>query len=139
MSGIMQTLLGGLVDTFPFNGFALGASHGVIDPADAGSELRLTNGGDILQFGDLGGADGGDWISPKINMALYEVRVTAISGTLDLGVLNTWKALSSSRGYGIIQTTPGLKTFSGTLEIRRASDGAIVSTSTLDLSANVEI
>lgn len=134
---ILQLLLGGGADRFPVDDIALGASHLALDPADASAEIQLTNGGDIRQIEGGSNTDAGDWIAPLINMALYEVRVTPSAGTLSSGNVNVWESLAVTRGWGVSQTILGTKTFSGTLEVRRASDSVVVATTTIDLIADV--
>lgn len=79
------------------------------------------------------------WINDKAaTKSNYQCRLTGTGSVPNYyGLsLNTWYTLSSDRAWGLSQTTVGLKSFSGTLEIREIADTSnIVSCS---ISLNVE-
>ena len=79
----------------------------------------------------------GNWADPAVGDVGddYEIRVTATSGSLDTGTTGTWLGLNLNRTFAISQSTPGSKTFTGTLSIRRASDGTVMETVSINLSA----
>jgi hypothetical protein len=136
---ILQLLLGGASDRFPVDDIVLAAFNSEIDPTDADALVRLTSGGIIETVENGSVTNIGDWIDPKVNMALYEVRVTPTSGTLSSGNVNVWEALTSTRSWGVVQAAVGSKVFTGTVEVRRASDSVVVATTTMSLTATVEV
>lgn len=79
----------------------------------------------------------GDWVDPgAVGIGSdYEIRCTTISGTLAVGNTGVWEALSSAREYSVQRATNGTTTYSGTIEIRRASDSVVVASVTMSLSA----
>jgi hypothetical protein len=107
----------------------------ISDDSDAGlhdAAYRLEGDGDISHFG---GADIGDWLSPKSGMDQYEVRATLDSGNTPTGsALNAWLNLGSDRSWAL--SAPGTGTFKSctlTIEIRRVSDHVIVDTASVYL------
>lgn len=79
----------------------------------------------------------GNWADPAVGNVGddYEIMVTAISGSLDTGTTGAWLGLDLNRTFAISQATPGTKTFTGTLSIRRASDNTVMETVSISLSA----
>lgn len=104
-------------------------SHTVVSPTAATAGYQLESDGDVGARGNgTGGAyaDIGDWITPKAAAgATYECRVTLVSGTLSSGTTGTWLALSTTRTWTVAATS-SVKTCTFTIEIRRASDGAVL-------------
>lgn len=68
----------------------------------------------------------------------FSIRIVTTSGTLNVGTADTWLLLSSQQTFTVQQTTAGIKTFTGTMQIRRNSDLTIVDTATLSLTAELE-
>ena len=112
------------------------------DPTDSFAGYELQSDGDIFRNTGIGGGaintDIGDWITPKINMAAYQCRATLNSGTTPVGTLNTWLALTSNRSWSLTRSTVGSVTCNLTVEIRRASDGVVLDSCTVILTAEVE-
>jgi hypothetical protein len=108
---------------------------------DAQAVFQLTSAGDIVRTTDGTNvtADAGDWINPKVDMALYESRFDLLSGTLSAGTTGTWQALSSNRSWvkARVRMVDGVGTSSatGTLQIRLASSGTVVASVTIALHA----
>lgn len=110
----------------------------VIDPTDATCVYRLENDGDVMATnGNNTVVDRGDWIAPRINMALFEARVTVTSGSLSSGTAGSWLSLATTREWQRNQTTIGTSSVQFTIEIRRASDGVVVDSATINMSASV--
>lgn len=108
-------------------------------PATCTAGYRLENDGDILASSALGTyIDVGDWVTPKSAAgAAYECRVTITSGTLTTGssASGSWLSLGTTRTWFVEQSTVGVKTCIFTLEIRRASDGVVLDSATIELTA----
>ena len=79
----------------------------------------------------------GSWCNPVGGSyaAKYQFRYTPISGSLSSGNENVWEA--PPVGYDRTRSIPGTTTASGTVEVKRLSDGATVATTTLTLNAQV--
>jgi hypothetical protein len=64
----------------------------------------------------------------------YEARVTMLTGTLSSGTSGSWLPLSTSRTWSRGGTSSGDFGCSFTLEIRKASDGIVLSTTGVSLT-----
>lgn len=105
----------------------------------ATASFSLQNDGDI-EATNLGNpaADIGDWVAPKAAAgAAYECRMSVDSGTFTSGTTGSWLALDTTRAWTKAQTGAGNATCQGTLEIRRASDGTVLTSSTVSFEATV--
>jgi hypothetical protein len=112
------------------------AESEMVNPAAATANYTLAADGDIDRTtGDNNLSDQGDWITPKVNMADYECRATVTSGSLSSGTAGSWLALTSSRSWTKQQVINGTSSCVFTLEIRRASDGEVLDTATITLTA----
>lgn len=106
----------------------------VTTPSTATASYSLENDGDIA----VNGADDGDWITPKAAAgADYECRATVLSGSFTSGTFGSWLALNTTRTWTLVRSTIGTSTASMTLEIRRASDGTVLDSATINFSAEV--
>jgi hypothetical protein len=72
------------------------------------------------------------WIDPQVGMGLYQVRATLVSGRPPAGTFGTWLPLSDAWTWGYAGATTE-KECNITIEIRRASDGVIVGSGSVDL------
>lgn len=100
----------------------------------------LEGDGDIVDSIGFSTTDRGDWINPKGTESAYECRATLLSGTNPTGgsAMDTWLASNSTRFWQNTRSSNGT-TFSQILvEIRRASDGIVLTSATIDLDATVE-
>jgi len=98
--------------------------------------VQWQNDGDFAHLGD-GGAGPTEWLS-RGAAADYEIRFTESSGdALDVSsdALNTWLPLSSTRQVLIIQSAIGSKTWTGSYQIRLASNSAVVGSGNIQLDA----
>jgi hypothetical protein len=67
----------------------------------------------------------------------YEVRLTGTGDTPSGSALNTWLPLDTNQGWELVQNSPGSLQFSGTVEIRRASNQVILDFASLIMLAEV--
>lgn len=120
-------------------------SQSDVSPADVSVGIGVQNAG--LYYKLFGGATAsntltlGEWVNPTSDASLYEVRCTVVSGSLNgsSSATGTWLAFGSSFAWTITRTTNVIGTTSAvlTIEFRRASDGSVVSSSTITLEATV--
>ena len=112
----------------------------VTHPDNAEARYRLNSSGAEQTYTstDLAYTTVGTWLVSGTN-SQFEVRATAVSGTVTSGTMNTWETLSTSREWTAAKTfSVGVKQAVITIEIRRASTGAVVDTATVDLGAEIE-
>lgn len=112
--------------------------HVSATPANAFARYMLEADGDIVKRENVTDTDLGDWVTPKTFAgAAYDCRMTTVSGTVSPGSAATgsWLSLGSDRSWNVQIAVVGTKTYVGTLEIRRASDGVVLDTATITLTA----
>jgi hypothetical protein len=116
------------------------AGHTAISPSNAFAAYELQADGDIQTYHGGTNGDSGDWITPKSasGASSYEVRATLLSGTTPAGTLGSWLALSVARSWSLSRSTIGTTTCDLTVEIRRASDGTILTSQTVTIEATKE-
>jgi hypothetical protein len=108
-----------------------------ISPADATASFLFANDGSYALTADFGG-DTGDWML-RGAVADYEIRLTKNSGTdPGSGNLATWESLSSSRFWSWTRSGVGETTFTGLLEIRRASTGLVLDSGSVSITISVD-
>jgi hypothetical protein len=96
------------------------------------AEFRLTPAGDIEVSASSGFAivDVGDWLSPKVGMSGFQVRITNASSQLCelTPALNTWTALSSSAVFRTAAsgTNPPASTCAVNYQIRHSSSPNVI-------------
>jgi hypothetical protein len=123
-------------DQININNENIFASAGDPNPATAGYQIR--GDGDIIETVNASSIDIGDWITPKVNMANYQVRATLNSG----GPLTASSATGvwlSSGVWLVNQSGVGSRGANLTIEIRRAADGVVLDSATVTLSATVSL
>jgi hypothetical protein len=96
------------------------------NPATA--SLSLQADGDVLAT-NLSIAD---WLAPVIDPGAYEARMTLTSGAFDTGTVDAWLSLASDQSWSETANN-GTESASGTLEIRRASDGVVLASCSVTL------
>lgn len=104
----------------------------------AKGSVSLLNTGVMQKTQNLGGGTTTvqNWLSSSTFVDQFEARYTVLSGpALDIGTAATWQALSTSREWGY-QSAVADHAGTGTLEIRRASTGAVVATCTVTMEAD---
>jgi hypothetical protein len=85
----------------------------------ATAKYTIDSGGDITGTqGTNSEADIGDWISPRVGMALCAVRATLFSGTLPSGTLGSFLALTSPRQWVLSMASVGGASCILTIEIK---------------------
>ena len=138
MSGIQMALMGAGEDTVKLS--AQNIDHFSFSPNTADLEYQLTNTGKVQQRLDGGiWTDLEDWVTPNGNAALYELKVTLNSGTLDAGTTGSWVSLAGTQLYQVHQTSVGIQQANMTFEIRKASTAIVMATATIVLTATEEI
>lgn len=74
------------------------------------------------------------WITPQVNMAAYEIRVDLAAGSDPLDVnagLGVWLSAVTGPSWGYFNTYAKVGNLA--VQIRRASDGVVVDTATIDV------
>ena len=102
--------------------------------AEAAYILNSNGNAQLLQDGNTTNVSG-EWLVFGTNSA-FEVRATLNSGSLSSGTTGTWLSLGTTRTW-TVQETAGTKTANLTIEIRRASDGTVLDSCTVDITAEV--
>lgn len=111
-----------------------------LPPNDARAVIQLrTNGQVWAERQDGPDFQLGTWITGTFNPADWEARFTPNVGSLSWGPSDSitpfWNNLGSQRNWGEEETGIGVEFCSGTIDIRPAGGGAIVTTCTANLSA----
>jgi hypothetical protein len=108
--------------------------HTAIDPADASVDYVLTETG----LARSNGVTLHGWLTPVVSPGDFEVRATVNSGAFTTGTVGAWEALSAARTWTRTRTAIGTSAVNATFEIRRASDGVVLDSATIILTATVE-
>lgn len=125
---------GALLALLAAGGYVVSISNVTVSDTGAGLDAgySLQNDGTIDLINSGGPSSGGNWVTPAATpAALFEVRATLNSGSLDAGTTGSWLALSTSRTW----STGAGNTANLTIEIRRASDSTVLDSATIDLDA----
>jgi len=115
--------------------------------APASAQFRFDNDGKIYEhdgasWTQVDTVD--DWVRPTTAAADYEIRYTAVTGTLgtttNFGTINTWYALTSDRYLSVTTSGIGSQTATRTytIEIRLAGSGSALATAMYTLTADRE-
>lgn len=130
----------GAADTLTLN--ALSSTRAVTDStAVAGVHVQRDGYVDELVNGVSWVAQNGgtEWIDNNASDIGddYEVKLTKSSGTDPAGpTLGSWHTISTTREWTLTQTTWGVKTFSGTMEIREIADTGNSVSASVTITAN---
>lgn len=109
--------------------------NAVTDPSDAYCSIKFKTDGTTVVVADSGSAL--DWLGQGV-AADYTVILEPTSGTLSVGTAGQDLPLTSDREFGVSRTIVGSKGWTGTVSIKRASDGVVVAgPANLSLSALV--
>lgn len=77
------------------------------------------------------------WLEPQSGMSLFDVRATETSGSVTTGTVGSWLNLGTTRTWTKAPPGgPGASSVTLQLEIRRASDGVVLETNTIELVAS---
>ena len=109
-------------------------SHYAIDPSNASVGVTFSSSGTVIATGSAGYT----WLNSGTNSD-YEIMADNLVGTFSSGTNNTWLPLSTSRTWTRTRTVPGESEVTARFRIRRASDGIVLATATISLTATVEI
>jgi hypothetical protein len=108
-------------------------------PTNATVTYSLRNTGSISRVFNGNLSTIGQWIDPTSAAnggTPYECRATLLSGTSPSGdSLSTWLAMTADRSWFLSRTSVGTTTCQLTVEIRRASDGVVLTSQTVTITA----
>lgn len=136
MTGTMALLVANTADVVTLVGGTI--SDEVTSPTTCDVEYQLTNGGlEKYALTSGGFVTLGSWVIPTANAGNYEVRATLNSGSLTSGTTGSWLALSTTRTWVRQRIAIGSSSANLTIEVRRASDGLVMASKTVDLTASV--
>lgn len=112
----------------------------VISPNNAVAGYALNSNGSVQQTINNSTSNIGTWLLGGAASG-FEVRATAVSGTVTSGTLNTWLSMSSTNSWTRVNSTDGISTAMTvlTVEIRVASTGQVLDSATITLEASVDI
>lgn len=98
----------------------------------ATATYQLNNNGNVYNHG---GVNLETWLDSGVNTN-FDVRATLASGdALTSGTLGTWQALSTTREWSLTAAVDLTKSSTLTVEIRNSSTLAVLTTATINLSA----
>lgn len=110
------------------------SEHVVATPATATAGYRLNNSGSASKrVAGSYSAISNEWML-RGSVSQYETRATLNSGSTPSGTLGSWLSLSTTRDWELT-TASGNITCSLTVEIRRASNGEVLDSATITLTA----
>lgn len=137
MSGILLAAsLPGQVELLPD---ALAASDFTFSPNDALAWLQFRNNGSVY---DQDNSYVGDWINPTSaangGTGWYIRANSASPDTPDIGTMDTWLQLTSSRTWQQEELGFGIDTAIFTVDIRYGTSGGALATRTVTLTAQVD-
>lgn len=113
-----------------FSGMTIGA------PNNTGFRLNITTGYvEKYQNGSYSNAGSYRWAQGTFTPSLYECMVTMNTGTMTSGSTGVWLQLSSHRLWYLTRSAVGVATVTCTLTIRRISDAAVMSTSSITVES----
>ena len=124
IGAVAATVGAGAVVSFTLNA----VSDFQLSPGSAAAEVTFLNTGGYTGVGNVEGFSG-NWITPTSAAgSAYEIRLTVNSGTTPSGSApNIWLSLGTARSWNITQSGDGTTACNVTIEIRRASTGAVLS------------
>ena len=126
-SGLGATLVGGTYDDLR------------IYPDNSTAGIKVDADGRVYQINGVTYTSRYTWLTGDGAASDYEVRWTSTSGTLSSGTEATWQGCGTDRVYYVRCTGAwSSETCTGTLEIRAASDGTILTSASVTLLAEVE-
>lgn len=120
------------------------------DPSTVSAGIKALRNGNIQTGSSVFGTTpsysnvgGGEWATPAATDVGddYEVRMVTGTGTVSAGsdAVDTWLALTSDREWKVTQAAAGVKTFTGTLEIRKVGDVSAIDSGSISLTALVDV
>jgi hypothetical protein len=132
VAGVWKQITTLITATLPASMF----SQWLVFSGTADAYVTLNSAGTWLERG----GSNGTWIDGVNPASAYEARWTNTSGTLSYGTADTWLALSTTRSWGVQKSSPvGIKSCSGTLEIREAASGTVLDSASVTLEAIYDI
>lgn len=111
-----------------------------LSPGTSNAEVTFSNTGTYAGTGNTESFSG-NWITPTSAAgSAYEIRMTVNSGSTPSGsATGVWLSLGTTRTWTISQSGVGTNASNVTVEIRRASSGAVLSNGggAFDMTADV--
>ncbi len=148
MTGVMMAKMGGTTNPVRITNRLLVQQGFSISPADAtaSATLELLNTGQAREANNPGGIVNiaGQWLLAG-SASDFECRFTLQSGTINLGALGVWQALSATRNVGNLVTragnTPGSSNITGSVlvEIRRTGTSIILGSAVFDFDVTATV
>lgn len=118
--------------------FCLDQSFGTPDPVKC--EIDLLPNGAISVGGTVSGLSNETWATGTFTASDYEIRYTQTSGGLDGSITpGTWVSLGSAVEVFVQQSGSGVKTTQGLLEIREVATGTILTSASVDFTAEITV
>lgn len=104
--------------------------------ATAAAEYQLNLNGNA-EYSENGGAYSvlEAWCVPAAQASNYECYASLVSGSVGGSALDTWLALSSSRGWDVTQISPGVSSAVLNVGIRRVGTTTIIASADIYFSA----
>lgn len=120
----------------PVTGGAVGASDFALSPADAYAYIEWDNDG---TFDRSNGADQFNWLVGG-SAADYDIYLTATGDGLhsSSSTRDTWHNMAINQSLALSNTGLGVKSASGTYQIRHSASSTVVATGNWTLTAEVE-
>ena len=134
--GMLNALLGAAGDRISF-GFVSPTSVTVGGTATASFDLQADGDIDATATNNTI-ADRDDWIAPKVNMALYEVRATLqTGGPMTSGTMGSYLSLGTNRVWTLAQVGVGSIGSTVLFEFRLIGSAFVIYSKTVTFSAQV--
>jgi hypothetical protein len=105
----------------PLAADVVAATYSNSAPSGSTTSIQFQSNGDVVVSDEFGNSVRYQWKIGGGEGADYEVRWTNTSGTLSTGTAGTWLSLSSNRQFLVLFNGTGVKSCTGTVEIRMAA------------------
>lgn len=106
-----------------------------ISAQPAVASVTFNSDGTVTKNADSGSTY--SWATGAFVASEYSVMFQTSGGVLNSGTANVWQPLSSNRTAGVSRATIGNASWSGTIKIKRNSDGVIMDSAAVALNALV--
>lgn len=102
---------------------ALSLQDAATDPADAYCAIRFNTDGSVTLTSDSGSHPA--WLQFGVSEN-YSIRLDTLTGSLSVGTAGQDLPMNGAREFGVSRTTVGSKGWTGTMTLKRVSDGVTV-------------
>jgi hypothetical protein len=113
-----------------------GVSKFVVDPNDANAVYAIWNDRIVRNHN---GTSLGQWLNSSYLVSDFEVRATLVTGNTPTGTLGSWTNLAATQSWSLMQTFPGTKSCTLTIEIGYAGLHVALGTATVTIEATVDL